>query len=287
MKFADVLRRHNVPYQTEGKYARPGWIQFHCPFCFGGLDPNKPYMGFNLAGGYVNCWRCGPHNVSKTLVTLTGLSWSEVKTLDLDSSPREVIEREAGRLKLPNGLGPLLKPHRVYLRGRGFKPRAIEDLWKVQGIGLSSKLAWRIFIPIHLRGQIVSWTTRSLVDTGLRYISSSHEDESVPHKTLLYGEDYATNAISIHEGPTDVWRVGPGAVATLGTGWKPAQVLRMSRYSRRIVCFDNEPAAQRRARQLCDLLETFPGETMNVILDAKDAATADEDELMELRSLLI
>jgi hypothetical protein len=228
-------------------------------------------------------------------MALTGLGWRDVKGLltDLDI-PVEKKETKSGKLILPSGLGKLLTCHKDYLRGRGFNPKTIRDLWRIQGLGREGKrenssyydLTWRIFIPIIYKGQIVSWTTRSLRDDGSRYISASEEEEAIPHKNLLYGEDYATTAISIHEGPTDVWAVGSGATATLGTGWTPAQVLRMSRYARRVVCFDNQPEAQARARKLCSLLEVFPGETLNVVLDAKDAGSAAPGELKKFRKLL-
>lgn len=295
MKFQDLLRENRITHWTEGKYCRPGWVQFHCPFCFGRTNPEKPYCGYNIAYNYVNCWACGPHSVAKTVMTLTGLSYREIKgQLDNLDSVKHEEKVHRGKLILPEGLGPLLKRHGSYLRGRGFKTKELKDLWRIQGLGKEGKragaewnnLAWRIFIPVIWRGEIVSWTTRSLIDEGMRYMSAGESEEAIPHKHLLYGEDYATTAISIHEGPIDVWKIGPGAVATLGTGFTPAQVLRMSKYPRRIVCFDSEPAAQKRARKLCSLLEVFPGETFNVTLDAKDAGGASEGELSELRSLL-
>ena len=296
MKFEDILREYRIPYFREGKYARPGWIQFHCPFCFGRSNAEKPYGGYNIANNYVNCWACGAHTVVNTVMKLTGMPFRQVKEIVDDLDPAELKEerKRAGKLKLPENLGPLLKCHGEYLRGRGFSTKLLKNLWGIQGLGFDGKrrdserfdLSWRIFIPITLHGEIVSWTTRSLVDSGTRYLSAAEDEESVPHKEILYGEDYATTAISIHEGPADVWRVGKGAVATLGVGWTSAQVLRMSRYPRRIICFDNEPAAQRRARMLCSLLEIFPGPTFIVRLDAKDAAGASEGEIRKLRRLL-
>lgn len=294
MRFQDLLREHRIQFWTEGKYCRPGWIQFHCPFCFGRSNPDKPYAGYHISGNYVNCWACGPHPVGKVITALTGMSWKETKAV-LESLDIPFVEKEVrtGTLKLPLNRGPLLKPHRQYLRKREFSPKEIEALWRIEGLGFDGQrkdsdyydLTWRIFIPVIHKGKTVSWTSRSLVDTGSRYMSASEDEEAISHKTLLYGEDYASTAISIHEGPTDVWRVGPGAVATLGTGFTPAQVLKMARYARRIVCFDSEPAAQQRARKLCSLLEVFPGETLNVQLDAKDAGSATPGEVRKFRKL--
>lgn len=288
MNFADVLSQHRVPFETEGRYSRPGWVQFKCPFCYGGRDANKLYAGFNIAHGYVNCWRCGFHGVAKTLVALTSMTWLEATALvgELDTL-RARDERTRGRLVVPRGVGPLLTAHKRYLRRRGFSPRELVKLWGIRGIGIASSLEWRIFIPIYWRGRVVSWTTRSLTDEEPRYVSAAPDQEDENHRDLLYGEDYARNAIIVHEGPLDVWRTGPGATATLGTQVTRAQLLKISRYPRRIICFDNEPAAQRRANKLVKELAVFRGETSNVVLDAKDAGESDDATIGELREILL
>jgi hypothetical protein len=105
-------------------------------------------------------------------------------------------------------------------------------------------------------------------------------------KDLLYGEDYCRDAIVVTEGPTDAWRIGPGAVATFGLAYSRAQVLRISRYPLRVICFDSEPEAQRQARRMRDELTAFPGETVIVRLDSKDAASAKPKEVRQLREFL-
>jgi len=115
-------------------------------------------------------------------------------------------------------------------------------------------------------------------------LSAGYEQEAVHHKTILYGADYARHAVIVHEGPTDVWATGPGAVATCGTGFTDAQVLALSRYAVRVACFDSSDAAQRRARELCDMLAPYPGETVRVVLETgDDPAEAHPEELAELR----
>lgn len=280
MKFTEILQAHRIGYRTEGKHTRRGWIQLDCPFCLGPL-----YMGYNLAFGTLNCWRCGPKRPLEVLQKLTGEPWNDLRKLlsDLDREV-EVEVPKRGRLILPKGIGPLLQAHRRYLQRRGFDSTRLERLWQIRAIGHASELSWRVFIPIHYRNKIVSWTTRSISDTvTTRYVSASIEQEELDHKDLLYGEDYCRHSIIVHEGPTDVWRTGPGAVSTFGTGFSAEQVLKISKYPNRAICFDNEPEAQRRACDLCDRLEMFPGHTYRIILDSKDAATAHEKQIKELR----
>lgn len=277
MNIKDLLSTYDVLFRSEGHHhCRPGWIQVNCPFC--GKGSNKWHLGYNLYGGYFHCWRCGKHGLSETLSELTGQNPQAVSKMLRELSTRDNISRKEdikprGKLILPENLGPLQKAHRKYLRGRGFDPKDIELLWQAKGIGVSHRLGWRIFIPIHYKGEVVSWTTRSISDGGLRYISASPAEERIAHRDILYGEDYCNHAIIIHEGPLDVWATGPGAVCTFGLGYSRTQLLRMVKYPVRVVCFDTEPEAQKRARKLVTELEVFPGQTYHVTLnDAKDAA---------------
>ena len=288
MEFIDLLHTHNVPVAPEGhRHTRHGWLQFDCPFCGRGSD--KFHMGYSLQDGYTTCWRCGSHYVVNVVMELLGVSYSVAKKLMAGVTNTRVEERtHSGKLVLPKGIGNLKKPHGRYLRERGFFPGELKDTWKIQGIGSMSRggyLAWRIFIPIHYQGEMVSWTTRT-IQTGkgiTRYISASEEQELMPHRHLLYGEDLVGSVLYITEGPTDVWRIGPGGVATLGISYTPQQVERMARHKIRVIVFDSERQAQRRANGLLAALKCFPGETYNVELDAEDAGSATVMEMQQLR----
>jgi DNA primase len=190
-------------------------------------------------------------------------------------------------LVLPKGIKDMGKAHKRYLVKRGFDPDEIARLWHVQGIGIASRLQWRLFIPVILDGETVSWTTRALTDeVELRYIAAKPDEEKMALPTLLYGMDYVRHIIAIHEGPTDVWRMGPGTVCTMGSKFSKAQVAAIAKIPKRIICFDNDPKAQRRARELCSRLEVFEGETLRVELDAPDPGSASAKEVRAFRRLL-
>jgi hypothetical protein len=284
MNFLEVLDRLGVPYIAEGhEHVRDGWIQLDCPWC----SPNWQHwrLGYNLEGHYFSCWGCGYKRVADVLMEITGKEFREVqrflKDLDFTYVKRNRL-KETGTLVLPKGLEPLGFCHREYLiHDRKMDPDMIERIWQVQGIGLAPKLKWRLFIPIHYRGEIVSWTTRAVGKSGRRYISASPKEEKISHKRLLYGEDYVRHTVVIHEGPIDVWATGPGAVATFGTSFTREQILRLSRYPRRVVCLDSTSEGRRKAAELCDQLEPFPGETIRVIIDGKDVA----DSLKEAKRI--
>ena len=285
MKFTELLSQLNIEFRTEGKHCRPGWINIDCPWCE--KNSRKFHLGYSLQDHYLNCWKCGYKRPIEVLMEITGKPFYECKKLLGDIRPVTIHKKKTdGRLLLPRGRGPLKRPHQLYLRDRGFDPLELEKLWRIQGIGIAGKLPWRIFIPIIYHGKVVSWTTRSIASNKAipRYVSASLKQESMPHKSLLYGEDYANQTIIITEGPFDVWRIGPGAVATLGVGYSNDQVIKMTKYQKRVICFDSDDNAQRRAKILCDGLSVFPGETYNVCLDSKDAADASRGEIEMLRT---
>lgn len=284
----DLLVQSRVPHRMPGEHhhATHGRVQVDCPWCSPRSD--KWRLGIHLDGSRSHCWTCGFHPVVEALVRLTSLSYPDCQAI-LEGLPRTPrLERPEGKLVLPAGLGPLGIAHTRYLRGRGLDPGEVLRVWGIGGLGRSGSLPWRIWIPIRSRdGEVVSWTTRSLSDrVASRYLSAEPHQERLHHKTLLYGEEYCSHAIIIVEGPLDVWKIGPGAVAVLGLSITRAQVLRMASYPTRVICFDNEPDAQRRAGKLAEQLQGFAGTTYRVLLDAKDPGSASERELRKLREFL-
>lgn len=286
---ADILVEAGVPHAgADHKHGRPGWVQIDCPYC--GTATGKFHMGINLSTGAAVCWRCGKHNTAKALSLACGKPAARLRAL-LDGVAYEApVVRHTGTYKPPAGVGPMGPAHRAYLQRRGFDPDEIERLWGVQGTGQQGgPMAWRLYVPIYHHGAAVSWTARSIKpNTTQRWLSAAYEQEAVHHKDILYGADYCTHAAIIHEGPTDVWATGPGAVATCGTGYTTAQLKAMARYTVRVVCYDSSPAAQRRARELAGLLAPFPGTTHNVQLETgDDPADADPAEVEELRAAFL
>jgi DNA primase len=134
----------------------------------------------------------------------------------------------------------------------------------------------------------VTWTTRAIgQEVEPRYLSAIPDEQSVDLKHTLYSQDYTGNVICVVEGPLDVMRIGPGAVATYGTAFSGIQVCMLSRYPKRVVCFDGDDAGKKAAEKLCRLLEPFPGETLNVELSTgKDPGECAEWEVQELREML-
>jgi len=291
MNFTDILDELEIPYDPNHHHSTEGFIQIDCPFCT--KNTQRFLMGYNIKGQYVHCWHCGHHDLTNTLIEASGLPYQTIKDLlsNLETPNYYKITtplKRKGKLILPYGIDNLQNAHIKYLKKRGFNNiNELIHLWNIKGIGIAPYLSWSIFIPIYQNNEMVSWTTRSLSSTKKKkYIHAGKKEESVERNKILYGGDYTRHAIIICEGPIDVWKIGPGTVATLGTAYSNEQVNQMISHPIRYVCFDNDEAGQRKAEQLCDLLSVFPGETHNIQLDSKDAGSATQKEINTLRRLL-
>jgi len=203
--------------------------------------------------------------------------------------PQRAMEgpKRATRVSSPKGLEPLIRRHRKKLRQDGFDPEELERLWQLQSItGKGNPLAERLFIPCFCEGVLCSWTTRAMFDThhGNRYRAACPQQETIARQNRLYGQDYVRNSVIVCEGPRDVWAIGPGAVATLSLGCSDWQLAWLSRIPIRVICFDAEPIATKRAIEVVDALSMFPGITSLLELETgNDPAEADEEELEEIR----
>lgn len=288
---AELIRELNVPSApADHHHSRPGWINVDCPYC--SPDSRRWRLGFNLRAGFFVCWMCKVVPLVPTLARLTGREYGELKRLtggmDRDRSVPRTRDVIRGELKLPPGRGKLRKVHRNFLRERGYDPDRIASEWGVQGISeLGGRYAWRLFIPISLGEQLISWTTRAVLPTQTRYDAAPEASESYPAKRILYGEQKCGHSVLVVEGPLDVWAVGPGAVCTMGAAVSTAQIARLAKFPKRYICMDAEPDAQRVADKLVQQLDAFEGETNNIILHTgKDASRVGVKELRMLRKLL-
>lgn len=257
-----------------------------CPLC--SPDWKHFRLGLNLRKGYFACWSCGGVSRLRVLNALTGLSFKELKALDFGRERVEDEEDVRGKLVLPPA-GPLTAAHKAFLSLRGFPPTLTTMRWGLAGTQGLGNHRWRIVIPVVYQGRVVSFTTRAIDESQHpRYLSAGPTEEVLNHRHLLYGHDLACGStVIVVEGPLDVWAVGPGCVATFGTAFTAAQVRKLARYPRRVICFDNEANAQRQARKLAADLAAFGGETINVTMETgKDPSRAHKDEVEELRRLL-
>jgi hypothetical protein len=283
----EFLDENHISWREGGTHShvRHGWIGLQCPWC----KSSSWHLGIRLTDGYTSCWKCGAHRLGDVLKELSDEPWSAIKPVvsALHRHSGKHQKPRAEQVEIPKGVGPLLPAHRQYLKSRGFNPSELSRIWGVQGIGLAGHLSWRIFIPIKVQGQTVSWTTRAIGNQGQRYVSASPNQETISHKKILYGADLVPgHTVIICEGPADVWAIGPGAVATFGIVPSNEQIEELYSYPVRVVCYDSEPDAQRRANKLCERLGSeVGGQTFKIIMETgKDPGEASHDEITSLRT---
>jgi hypothetical protein len=296
MRLTDLLDELDIEYKRHGehRHVTAGWLGVECIWC--SPNTNSFKLGLNERSFAASCWACGRRPLAESLAGLCSRPRSAVASL-LGALEREyggLPEQHRGTLVLPKGLDELTKLHKQYLYSRGFEDvEGLAALWGLKGIGPSTKLAWRIFIPVvtgHAGGgtasttQVETWTTRALSNAASpRYVNAAPSEERSVIKSLLYGEHLAGQCCVVVEGPFDAMKIGPGAVATFGSQYTRAQLLKISRFPVRVICFDSEGPAQAQAARLAHELEVFPGKTWRVQLDAKDPGSASESEISELR----
>ena len=292
MNLPEILTTLGIEYRLPGahRHVRGQWCGLDCVRC---SPKSKRFrLGIHQQYRYANCWTCGHlPNLSAILAESSGVSIKRVLALLRDWAGQPSVRRDRTRparsTRNPDSLGPLLPAHRRYLEGRGLDPDEVARLWGAQGIGIAPRLQWRIYLPVVLHGITVSWTTRGIGEQGKRYLSASPDEEAVPLKRTVFGADYVRGAAVICEGPFDAIRIGPGAVATYGLGYSRTQLAWMASVPTRIIAFDNEDAAQRRAVELANDLAVYPGRTCVVRLTSgKDAGNAAAWEIRELRKML-
>jgi hypothetical protein len=291
MTLIELLDELGVPYRTaqQHHHVSQGWVGVECNRCSPGSG--KFRLGFSLRTKAASCWVCGP---TSPWVALAGLVKDQARLRGLWSQVRGSLFDKMLEVKgntLPTGVWPPVLPlmtsfaaqARDYLQNRGFDLGKLTRLWHPYVVH-SAPTAGRIMIPVILSRVFVSYTTRAPDNTQPRYRSAPRAQELVPIKDCLYGHDYVRDSAVVCEGPLDVWKVGPGAVATFGLSYTRKQVAKLSELQRVAVCFDRESKARSKSRALCAELSSLGVDAYDVVLDSgKDPGDAHPDEIRDLR----
>lgn len=293
LRFVELAHKYNIPIDASGRghHKSAGWVQLHCPLCTNGTF--GWHLGFNPTSGAFSCWRCGKLTQKAVLQALIpGVSLAHLYaefSSQSKGSPKFVRHMGlAESVELPADCGPLLPAHRKYLKNRGFNPSEISNLWGVQGIGkCGGEWAWRILIPLYdPTGRLVSYTARSIAEqTDVKYLNLSLELSVMNPKQLLYGlhKIHDKETIAVVEGPTDVWRIGPGAVSILGANWSIDQATQLLEFKRITLLPDNDPTGIASMYRLSEWLKSCDAEITIVEGIESDPGSMSQDQVEEFR----
>jgi DNA primase len=296
------LEDNDIDYSTS-KNATSGWAEISCPYPFCS-DPSK-HCGVNLTSGMHHCWVCGSKGGAKKLIQLLlDISNHEAgKLLDRYTDYSAAVDngrmqQQANKnnkceIKMPSAfLTELPKPHRDYLIKRQFDPAQIQQQYGILASWLTGAFAYRIIIPIFINKKLVCFTSRDI--TGRqpdRYKHLSNMQAIIPAKQCLYNLDSADENILLVEGCLDVWRIGAGAVATLGTSVSTEQIalLRSRNFKKVFILFDSaekDSAAPAKADRLAGKLSAFIPVVEVLYLKHGDPADIKNDDSNKLKNLL-
>jgi hypothetical protein len=278
------LDDYNIPYDTKGKNCSPGYINIQCPMC----DDRSNHGGFNINQEFYNCWKCKTYSLGTVIKELLDISWPQVNliideyTNNYSTVVKKVITKKPIKVFLPKGvIHPLPKRHKKYLRKRNFDPYRIEKEFDLYGTELLGSYCLRIIAPIYYGGKLISYQARDITGKQkLRYKTCEKDKEIIFHKDILYNQDNCKSRAVIVEGITDVWRLGKGACATFGTGWRQSQLLEMIKLFNHIfILYDKGVEAQKQAEKLGGAFSSFHNKTAEIImLDYDDPASMPQNE---------
>lgn len=312
MNILKLYKDFHLDFRTEGhKHTRPGWVQVECPFCSGNpgyhlgycIDPKSSFYNRFV------CWRCGGKKTLEAIPVLLKVDFDRAKeilrayggSIPSVQTKKDRPPRPKKRVGLPPNCLPIteVKGAIAYLKKRRFDPEEISNKWGVLATGPGSwvrtperliNYSYRLVVPIHYHNRLVTYQCRDW--TGKqepKYLACPGELESVPHKDILYGLDAAEgmNRCVLVEGVTDVWRLGPGAVACFGVKYRPPQVRELiNRFKTVVLAFDPDPAGKLQARKIINELKQWKVQVIKAELPkGKDPADLNDQEVEVIRRL--
>ena len=256
MNFVKLFNDYNVEYDTR---VNKGWTNVTCPFC----DDKTFNGGFNNAGDYYHCWKCGGHNFKQALARTVNIPFNEVDILIEQYAGRNSVlntlnKKQAKATKLTLPTDTFTPAERKYLKERNFSPKLLHEKYKIVGGGITGSWKYRIIIPLVLNGKIVSWTARTILSKQQqqklkipRYKNLSIKQSVVDPKSILYNLDHCEDKIAVlTEGAFEVIRMGDGFSCSFGTELTQSQISMIKqRFEKVFIMFDNEEEAQTKARK--------------------------------------
>lgn len=321
---------HRIEYKTSGANTSRDNVSIHCPFC-GSADPSH-HMSVSIVGRGFKCWRAPTHrgrNPARLVSALLGCSFERAIQLtggtttmptnfaqsvrDAMGTPAPPPKRKP--LSLPKEFKrfedlPSSKPFIRYLKEeRGFTQKQIlraDDDWGLRYCALGAYRG-RIIFPVYYKGELVSWTGRTIYDSEeLRYRALSTDPEratkegykpaagAISHYLLYYDELRRADADTciLCEGPFDSLKINlfgakHGIVSTCcftsaPTDQQVALLHRLlPRFRNRYTLFDaGTMATTMRVRDQLASLEIIPAQLPRRLKDPGDFTISTFDEFM-------
>lgn len=250
-------------YENDQHY-RDGWVNTGCPHCSG--NPGN-HLGWNLAGNYFFCWRCGGKSTLQTLSKLLGVSFQEAKNIERKYKSGRTFHNKKikvikSKFKMPQMMVNIsdYKMALNYMLKRGFFKNDIKDLEQqfhlkaIKSVSIYDNLdlCYRIVAPIIFNKEFVSWQSRDLTNnSSLKYITCPAKREVIEHKKILYNAPEYSNTIVLCEGIFDVFKVflsGYNSTCCFGVEYTNDQLLLLMKYKRVLIFLDPDKAGRKHTK---------------------------------------
>jgi hypothetical protein len=209
-----------------------------------------------------------------------------------NDEPKELLRRDFPGISYPLAQLPDRHPSREYLNGRGWDTQHLCELYNLHfcehADGELRLATNRIVVPVYQHGEMVGWQARYVGDIDFKAtrIPKYFTCPGMYTSACLYGYDQATTSpvAFLCEGVTDVWAVGPGAMALFGKRslLDPKQAMLLAHHWKYLVIL-LDPDAAVEAEALCLSLRTAIPHIIKVQLPiGTDPAAINTDVLWDL-----
>lgn len=304
VKFQDFdligfLEDYDIDYQERTKNVGTGWVGIsECPFCGAG----GYHFGINIQSKGFTCWVCRPNKKGGLPVLISELlNIPKKETIPIikqySSRILDFEIRETGKeVIIPSKLHPILDEPWKYLKRRNFTEETIKK-YGLQETGIYSKIKineheqnfkFRIFIPIIMNNELVSYTARDY--TGEQEPKYKHpvlEAVKIPPSSCIYNIDSVKDRALILEGPTDVWRMGEETISMQGIRVTKEQIrfIAEKNLKRAVVLFDEN--AEEAAMDLSNQLRGLVDDLQVAFLEEGDPADLSNTEAIKIKRRLL
>lgn len=149
--------------------------------------------------------------------------------------------------------------HIDYLRSRGFKPRQLIRKYKLRAVHTIGRYKFRVIIPIYMHNRLISFTSRDVTDQQEpKYKNALPKECLITVGKVIYNYDTLLPGADafLVEGPTDVWKLGDGAVSLLGVKHTMEQIrlLMKKKIGTLFILFDNDSDGRKTSRYFARLM---------------------------------
>lgn len=286
------LNKYSIPYYTEGKNVRAGYVNIRCPSC----NDHSNHGGFSLLKPYYKCWRCGSHRIDNIISDLLKIPVRDAKKIynqfisseELAFQHIKKINKQTAE-KVDYNFPELTDTAKKYLYDRGFTDEHIQK-YDLRFGGYSGKFAYRIIIPFYYNDVLISYQGRAINSKMTpKYDTLDVSDSVMNIKHILFNLDNCKqDDVILVEGVMDCMKIGDNCAATCGIELSiTQQMLIADRFKRVYFLFDNEPLAQKRAEDYGKMLAVHGLEVELLCLENhKDPGELTSEEIVELRETI-